>query len=184
MFPKLVAGPDDIKDVSAAFTATDSERIIRGNVSSAGFTITLPTAVGRAGKQFIFIKKSDGTTNALKIDGSGSELINEKTDYSLKKSNECIIIESDNVGWLVLGNELILDNRKETRTSGDFIGRSMKISQGETTTGQVVGLELSPRIEDTFGGSTITALKADPVLKGNTGNLSGDVRAIESNIDL
>lgn len=59
----------------------------------------------------------------------------------------------------------------------------IKPRAGITQTGGICGLELSPGINAGFGGTDLIALKADPLLKAGTGNLSGKVAAIECNID-
>lgn len=52
-----------------------------------------------------------------------------------------------------------------------------------TQTGGVIGLEVSPGINAGFGGTDLIAVRADPLLKAGTGNLSGKVTGVECNID-
>lgn len=69
-------------------------------------------------------------------------------------------------------------------TSGDINAVQIKpnISVGGTT--GMTGLEVSPRFADGKAGNGLVAIKADPNLKGTSGNLTGGVVAVEANIDL
>jgi len=50
-------------------------------------------------------------------------------------------------------------------------------------TSGITAVEISPRFADGIAGNEMIGLKVDPVLKGTTGDLTGSVRAIESNLD-
>lgn len=69
-------------------------------------------------------------------------------------------------------------------TSGSFNAVQIKpnISVGGTT--GITGLEVAPRIADGKTGSGVVGIKADPALKGESGNITGGVVAVECNIDL
>lgn len=67
-------------------------------------------------------------------------------------------------------------------TSGDSNGPSTKINQSVTTTGDVTGLASGPRLASSVDCQSLTAIKAEPDLKG-TNSLSGDFRAIEITMD-
>jgi len=69
-------------------------------------------------------------------------------------------------------------------TSGDFNAVQIKpnVSVGGTT--GITGLEVAPRIADGKTGNSVIAIKADPALKGDSGNITGGVVGVESNIDL
>ena len=81
------------------------------------------------------------------------------------------------------GTPVRINSRSYTQTSGSSIGMQSKPSQTVTTTGDVIAAEFSPRYQDGIGGGGLVAVKGDPVLKGTTGNLSGNVVAFEANID-
>lgn len=76
-----------------------------------------------------------------------------------------------------------LNSRDYASTSGDYSGVQIKpnVSVGGTT--GICGLEVSPRFAAGIAGSTLTAIKADPLLKAGTGNLSGAVVAVQANLD-
>lgn len=67
-------------------------------------------------------------------------------------------------------------------TSSDTNGPKTAINQSVTTTGDVTGFNSTPRLASGVDGASLTALKAEPHLKG-TNSLSGDYRAIEINLD-
>ena len=67
-------------------------------------------------------------------------------------------------------------------TSGDSNGPATKINQSVTTTGDVTGFASSPRLASSVDCASLTAIKAEPILKG-TNSLSGDFRAIEITMD-
>ena len=69
-----------------------------------------------------------------------------------------------------------------TDTSGDSNGPQTKMNQQATTTGDVTGMNVSPRIASGYNGGSITALKLEPYLKG-TNSMSGDYRALEIGMD-
>lgn len=69
-----------------------------------------------------------------------------------------------------------------TDTSGDSNGPQTKMNQQATTTGDVTGMNISPRIAANYNGASITALKLEPYLKG-TNSMSGDYRALEIGMD-
>lgn len=92
---------------------------------------------------------------------------------------------SDLVFNTVTDNKSVkLNSRNFTQASGDTIGYRSNPSQTVTTTGAVYGTQVSPRLQDAIAAAALVAVQGAPVLKGNTGNISGDVRAFEASIDL
>ncbi len=57
---------DPVRTVTASGSVTDADHMIRADCTSGPITLTLPTATGRAGKEFVF-KKVDSSGNALSI---------------------------------------------------------------------------------------------------------------------
>jgi hypothetical protein len=80
------------------------------------------------------------------------------------------------------GTEVMSFDDDGTDTSGDSNGPQTKLNQSVTTTGDVTGLLTSPRVASSVDAASVTAFKAEPMLKG-TNSLSGDYRAIEINLD-
>ena len=69
-----------------------------------------------------------------------------------------------------------------TGTANSLIGFQSKPAQGASTAQNVIGGEISPRVNDTFaltGSGTLIGLHVDSYLKGTTGNVAGDVRGMQ-----
>lgn len=66
---------------TGAYTITDSDYYIAADASGGAFTLTLPTAVGRAGKTYVIKRINTGpdvtlaTTSSQTIDGSATKLL-------------------------------------------------------------------------------------------------------------
>lgn len=81
------------------------------------------------------------------------------------------------------GKNVRINSRNYTQTSGDASGVQIKPNQSVTGTAGITGLEVSPRFAAGIAGANLVAIKADPLLKAGSGNLSGKVAAVEANID-
>jgi len=100
--------------------------------------------------------------------------------------------DGSTVGGIPVGGSVIisgsdsvpikLNSRAYTQTSGDPIGFQSKPSQEATTTGEVYGGQVSPRVQDTFGARSLIGFHAEPILKGSSGTISDDIRAIQAQI--
>lgn len=64
------------------------------------FTVTLPTAVGITGRQYII--KNSGT-GVITVDGNGSETIDGQTTWALPAQYDSITIMSDGANWKIIG---------------------------------------------------------------------------------
>jgi hypothetical protein len=80
-------------------TVTRGTKIIKCDTTSAGFTVTLPTAVGN--KALLIIKKVAGS-GALTIDGNGTQTIDGGTTATINKVYESITLISDNTNWQIV----------------------------------------------------------------------------------
>lgn len=76
-----------------------------------------------------------------------------------------------------------INSRNYTQTSGDASGVQIKPNQSVSGTAGITGLEVSPRFAAGIAGSNLIGIKADPLLKAGSGNLSGQVTAVQANID-
>jgi hypothetical protein len=81
--------------ITALTTLNDEDYQIECTANS--FTVTLPTAVGREGRQ-ISIKNSG--TGTITIDGDGTETIDGELTRTLVQY-ENLVIMSNNVGWII-----------------------------------------------------------------------------------
>lgn len=76
-----------------------------------------------------------------------------------------------------------INSRDYPGTSGDSSGMQCKPNRSVTGTAGITGAEFSPRFAAGIAGSNLVAIKADPLLKAGSGNLSGSVVAVQANID-
>ena len=83
---------------SSDYTLTGGDHTILVDCSGGNVTLTLPTAVGCAGRMYI-IKRIDGTNNAANINSDGSEEIEGSTSPASVAAMSSIMIQSDNSGW-------------------------------------------------------------------------------------
>lgn len=86
---------------TSAYTLTSSDDFVAANATTAAFTLTLPTAVGASGKQYI-LKKTDATFNAVTIATTASQTIDGATTTTLNTQNECLRVVSDGANWQIL----------------------------------------------------------------------------------
>jgi hypothetical protein len=86
---------------TAAYTVAATDYTIFGDVTAGGFTVTLPTAVGRAGQIYV-IKKVDSSVNTLTVAAAASETIDGVATYLLSGTRAFIIIQSNGAVWYVI----------------------------------------------------------------------------------
>lgn len=88
--------------ISSATTLTAAHHIVQCDPSSAAFTITLTAAntLG-AGKVFV-IKNATTSTNAITVDGNGSETIDGDTTYAMTIPYGSITIYTDGSNWFII----------------------------------------------------------------------------------
>ena len=82
---------------TANYTATATDYTI--NCTSGTFTVTLPTAVGIAGK--IYVIKNSGT-GVITVDGDGAETIDGDVNYALSSQYESISVQSNGANWVII----------------------------------------------------------------------------------
>lgn len=88
---------------SANFTILTSQKgsLFEVDASSASVSATLPT-VADAGNNFeVTIKKVDSSSNAVTVDGNGSETIDGSTTQTLSNQYDAITVVSDGTEWHV-----------------------------------------------------------------------------------
>lgn len=69
-----------------------------------------------------------------------------------------------------------------TGTSGDKIGIQSRPQATGDGTVTLYGAQIEPRFKDAIGGASLIGLEVGPILKGTSGNLTGDWRGIEVNL--
>ena len=86
---------------TAAYTATDRDKTILCDATSAAFSVTLPAVQGLSGREYT-IKKTDSSANAVTIDGSGSETIDDGTTAVIQNQYESVTVQCDGAEWWIL----------------------------------------------------------------------------------
>lgn len=83
---------------TSSYTVTSFDEVITADATSGAFTITLPTAVGRTRR--VVVKKVDASTNAVTIDGAGSELIDGQLTRTLSAQGNAVTLVPSASGWI------------------------------------------------------------------------------------
>ncbi|WP_437279360.1 hypothetical protein WME90_02030 [Sorangium sp. So ce375] len=89
-----------IATVTATYTATYGE-LVKCDPTSAGFTVNLPTAAGHEGER-ILVSNVTSSTNAITVDGAGSETIDGATTATINTAYGDLRIISDGANWVVV----------------------------------------------------------------------------------
>lgn len=84
--------------ITALRTLDATDHIV--DCTSGTFTVTLPTAVGITGREYVV--KNSGT-GVITIDGNGSETIDGQTTWSLPAQYDSITVVSDGANWIIIG---------------------------------------------------------------------------------
>lgn len=80
------------------------------------------------------------------------------------------------------GKSVRINSTNYTGTSGDQIGLQCKPGASASSSGSYYGIQVSPRVNDTFaltGSGSLIGGHIDAYLKGTTGNIAGDVRGLQ-----
>jgi len=88
------------------YTVTDSDLIIYVDATSSPATITLP-AVADSGGHVFYIKKIDGSNNAVTIDADGTETIDGEQSIEMNLQYQYIMVHCDGDEWFILGGEYV-----------------------------------------------------------------------------
>ena len=94
---------DNVKTVIAAYTALTTDETLLCS-SASGFTLTLFTAVGNAGKRLNIVNVGSGS---IIVDGSGGETIGGSANVSLTTQYDTITIQSDGINWNIVSQNFI-----------------------------------------------------------------------------
>jgi hypothetical protein len=85
---------NQIRTVTANYTALTTDSIILCNATSGNITITLYTSVGNSGRKLTIIK-TDSSTNTVTIDGNSTETINGALTMALAVQNDRLTLICD-----------------------------------------------------------------------------------------
>jgi hypothetical protein len=90
----------NVATLSSATTLTLSNDVVLCNTTSAGFTVTLPSAVTTSGKTFV-IKKTSSDTNILTVATTSAQTIDGASTALLFVGNEEITLQSNGSNWII-----------------------------------------------------------------------------------
>jgi hypothetical protein len=86
------------------YTITANDHILIVDASAAVRTMTLPTAVGIAGRQYI-IKKKDNSANSVIIAAAGAETIDGVATVTMSIQWQVRTLVSDGTNWMIISNQ-------------------------------------------------------------------------------
>ncbi|MEY3459772.1 MAG: hypothetical protein RL215_2929 [Planctomycetota bacterium] len=86
---------------SATYTVTKSDDIVLCNASGGAFTVTLPSAVGNTGRQFV-VKRLNSGSNAVTVAAAGGQTIDGAATVTLSSQYQVITLVSDGSGWMLI----------------------------------------------------------------------------------
>ena len=86
---------------TASYTVLSTDYTIDCNNTSGSITISLPDAVGIAGRIYV-IKKISVVGNNVVLDGLGTETIDGNLTNTISSQYGCVMIQSDGSNWVVL----------------------------------------------------------------------------------
>ncbi len=88
---------------TGAYTLTDSDYTVLADLTSTAFTLTLPTAVGRTGKEFVLKDwKGQSATRNLTIATTSSQTIDGAASKTISTNYNSIKVISDGANWAVI----------------------------------------------------------------------------------
>jgi hypothetical protein len=89
-----------IINFSTNLVANDYTALV--DASSGAITISLPAVAGEVGRVYI-IKKTDATANTVTIDANASETIDGQLTQTISSQYSFIKIQSNGIGWHIIG---------------------------------------------------------------------------------
>lgn len=92
----------EVVSKTGTYAATMRDGVILGDATGGAFTVTLPTAVGRAGKTFT-VKRINSGGNAVTVGTTSSQTIDGSTTYALSSQYASVTVVSDGANWHIIG---------------------------------------------------------------------------------
>ncbi len=96
-----IQGASNLSQKTTTYQVKMTDRFINCVATGGVFTVTLPTAVGIAGKLFT-VSKIDASGNAVTVATTGGELINGSATYSLAATYDTVTVVSNGTRWNVV----------------------------------------------------------------------------------
>jgi hypothetical protein len=96
-----IIGKSNVVAITTSYSATTVDEIILANTSSNTITVTLPTAIGNKGKEYIIKNIGASNTNAVTVTTSLSQTIDGITSQSYNYPSSMTVV-SDNANWWII----------------------------------------------------------------------------------
>jgi hypothetical protein len=84
-----------------AYALTDTDEVIVANAAGGAFAVTLPTAVGRDGRQYT-LKKTDASANAVTLTPQAGQTIDGAANLPITVQYVSVTVISDGANWYVI----------------------------------------------------------------------------------
>jgi len=94
---------DAIKTVTVLYTATDNDETIIADATSGAYSVTLPTAVGNAGKKFT-VKRVTAAANLITVATVAGNIDGSATYTGLSAQNKYVTVQSDGANYFIIAN--------------------------------------------------------------------------------
>lgn len=85
---------------TTTYTALATDDVILCDASGGAFTVTLPAASGEAGHK-LWLKKKEGSSNLVTLDGSGSETLDDALTQTLNAYAALTIVCDGSEWWII-----------------------------------------------------------------------------------
>src|SRR3990167_77648 len=185
----VVSGSTASKTGEYTVTSSDDKVLLLCNASGGAFSVLLPAATGLTAGFSVTIKKIDSSSNAVTIDPSTSETVEDVSTWAIDTQYESVTITTDSVEWFIRdrmivdgindanGNEILKivttasAVNEVTLTNAATSGLPIiAASGGDTNVGLVVRGKGTGRID--LGTSTSTELRlvGDQPITDSSGN--------------
>lgn len=90
-----------ITTVRSAYTPANTDRVILCDATSGAFTVTLPSAVGIQGREYI-IKRVNSNNNKVNVSAPAGQSIDGGSGMSLNTPYSLVMVISDGANWFAL----------------------------------------------------------------------------------
>uniref|UniRef100_A0A6M3IEJ2 Uncharacterized protein n=1 Tax=viral metagenome TaxID=1070528 RepID=A0A6M3IEJ2_9ZZZZ len=187
-------GDFTVGDAKLVVTAASGNTLLKGSLG-AGTNGTTFTVAADGALAIATDKLTVSALGALSAKGAtafGANL----TEFTVSTAGAVVAavsltvpaVQSAAAGHLALdtvaSDKNVRINSRTFTVAASIVAAQIKPAAGVAMTNGIVGLEVEPRINDTFGGTSIHGIYSAPWKRGTgaAGNLSGDMLAIEGKL--
>ena len=119
---------DTLSTKTTTYSLLITDKVVLCDATAGAFTVTFPTAVGCAGREYV-IKKTDASLNAITL--SASQGIDGLATRYLKHQFSTMHVQSNGVSWSILNKNL--DSEFEVNDMSIPTGMTRSVLSGEYT---------------------------------------------------